>query len=297
MELLTINHKDFTLTVECTKFEGIWGKAKRNVGEKNLTSNYTWTDGVVSVTKFNEDGSEKEIENGVAAPAIFFDNTDYPIWVEFKDYVSHAEFGSMLQSDNERFAFRKKHHILSGFINFGNDICRSERIISYIADGAMRKFVFRFDVLSTKLNYHEHWRSIIEDIEAEYSMLSLDYMRRTFHGFELDSNGKSIDLVWWSVFQQQQERFVKAIRNIIDRPRRRLRGVDVYLRADKLRRIPNHIENELAEHRNEDGHLYRVDQHIHSNDTQENRFLKHALTEISKKFETLKRRIESIKNS
>ena len=83
MELLTITYKDFTLTIECAKFEGIWGKAKRNVGEENLTSNYAWSEGVVSVIKYNEDDTETEIQQGVSAPAIFFDNADYPIWVEF----------------------------------------------------------------------------------------------------------------------------------------------------------------------------------------------------------------------
>lgn len=36
MEVLTICHQDFTMSIECTKFEGIWGKAKRNVGEDKL---------------------------------------------------------------------------------------------------------------------------------------------------------------------------------------------------------------------------------------------------------------------
>ena len=134
MELLTITHNDFVLTVECSKFDGIWEKARRNVGEANLTSNYTWSEGVVSVKKINDDKSETEIQHGILAPAIFFDNADYPIWVEFNSNVSQAKFGSMLKSDSERFAFRKKHRILSGFINFGNDIGRSEIIISYEAD-------------------------------------------------------------------------------------------------------------------------------------------------------------------
>jgi len=29
MDLLTIQHQDFTMYVECTKFDGIWNKAKR----------------------------------------------------------------------------------------------------------------------------------------------------------------------------------------------------------------------------------------------------------------------------
>ena len=49
MDLLTVRHLDFTMYVECTKFDGIWNKAKRNVGEENLMSAYTWSEGVESV--------------------------------------------------------------------------------------------------------------------------------------------------------------------------------------------------------------------------------------------------------
>ena len=152
-------------------------------------------------------------------------------------------------------------------------------------------------MLSTKLNYHEHWKKIVEDIEAEYRMLALDYMKRTFHGFSPDTKGDTPELIWWSIFAGEQEKFVKACRSIIERPRRRLRGYEVYLRADKLKRVPTNIENELAEHRREQAHLYRVEEHIQSNDTQENRFLKYALGQIATKYQTLKKRIEAIKNT
>ena len=39
MDLLTIRHQDFTMYVECTKFDGIWNKAARNVGEDSAISN------------------------------------------------------------------------------------------------------------------------------------------------------------------------------------------------------------------------------------------------------------------
>ena len=92
MDLLTIQHEDFTMYVDCTKFND-------------------------------------------KTPAVFFDNAEHPVWVDFKKHVTKTLFGSMLQSDNERFAFG-------------------------------------YEVLSTKLNYHEHWKKIIEDIEQEYRMLS-----------------------------------------------------------------------------------------------------------------------------
>lgn len=295
MELLTIEHKDFTMIVECTKFDGIWNKAKSNVGEDKLYSTYSWSEGVVSVKRTLDTDHEIDIEQGVPAPATFFDNADYPIWIEFKDNVKDAQFGSILQNDNDRFSFRR--HILAGFINYKNEIGRSEIQIIYKVDKETRAFRFGFEVLSTKLDYHEHWRTIVEDIEREYRMLSLDYMRRTFHGFSPDKNGEHPDIVWWSVFEGEQQKFIKACKSIIDRPRHRLHGEEVYLRADKLKQTPHNIENRLAEHRKEPAYLYRVEQHILSNDTQENRFLKFALHQISKRYEDLRQRIEAVKTA
>ena len=97
MELLTVEHKDFTMIVECTKFDGIWNKAKSNVGEDKLYSTYSWSEGVVSVKRTMDADHETDIEQGVSAPATFFDNMDYPIWIEFKDYVNDAQFGSILR--------------------------------------------------------------------------------------------------------------------------------------------------------------------------------------------------------
>lgn len=295
MELLTIKHQDFEMIVECTKFDDIWRKAKGNVGEEGLHSTYSWSEGVASVILSDHIGEIVTIENSQQAPAVFFDNVDYPIWIEFKDYVKKAQFGSILQNENEKFTFRRQ--ILAGFLNYGNEVGRSEIQLIYQVGTETRKFVFSFEVLSTKLNYHEHWKTIIEDIEQEYRMLSLDYMRRTFHGFSPDTNGDTPEIIWWSVFDNEQQKFIKACKNIIDRPRHRLHGRNAYRRADKLTFIPSYIENELAEHRNDCAHLYRVKEHVWTNDTQENRFLKFALGQIADKYEVLKRRIEAMKNA
>ena len=292
MELLIIHHQDFTMSIECTKFMGILGKAVQNVGKDKLTSRYTWSDGVEKVVKYNEGGQEEELMGGEEASAIFFDNADYPIWVDFKSYVKHAEFGSILKNENERFSFRK--NVLAGFVNYNNEIGKSEINIVYQVGAETKHFTFGFEVLSTKLDYHEHWNKIVEDIEAEYRMLSLDYMRRTFHGFTPDDKGETPELIWWNIFSGEREKFIKACKNIIERPRRRLRGYETYQRADKIKRVPVSIENELAEHRSEAAHLYRIEEHTQSNDTQENRFLKYALSQIIAKYETLKKYIESI---
>ena len=292
MELLRLEHQDFVMTIECTKFDAIWRKAKGNVGEEHLTSTYSWSDGVVSVERLLSDGKSSEaIQKDMPAPAIFFDNADYPIWVDFKEnsHVKSARFCSVSQGDNERFAFRRG--LLAGFLNYGNEIGQSEINFEYDTDKGKRKFSFSFEVLSTKLDYHSHWRKIVEDIEQEYRMLSLDFLKRTFHSFSPDTNGEPPEIIWWSIFAAEQKKFLNACKNIIERPRHRLHGREAFLRADKLRRIPMSLENELAEHRGEPARLYRIEEQVQSNDTQENRFLKYALSQITDKYAALKARI------
>lgn len=96
MELLTIRHQDFEMIVECTKFDDIWRKAKSNVGGEGLHSTYSWSEGVVSVT-LDHIGERVTIENSQQAPAVFFDNVDYPIWIEFKDYVKKAQYNPQIE--------------------------------------------------------------------------------------------------------------------------------------------------------------------------------------------------------
>ena len=91
MDLLTIQHEDFTMYVDGTKFDDIWNKAKSNVGEKDLLSTYTWSEGVVSVERNGE-----PIAKGEKARAVFFDNAEYPVWVDFKKHVTKISiFGAM----------------------------------------------------------------------------------------------------------------------------------------------------------------------------------------------------------
>lgn len=285
MDLLTIKHTDLVLYIGCDKFETVYGKAKCNIQEENLTSRFTWSEGVESVCINGTD----EITLNHPSKAIFFDNTDYSVWVDFKNDVIDAKLLSSRNDDCEHFKYR--HGVLSGFLNYGNDIGLSEICFEYkLKDGTSKKFSFGFEVLSSKLDYHSHWKRIISDIEEEYRMLSLDYLRRTCHSFS-EGKGDSFDLIWWNVFQSVQERFIIACKNIIERPRHRLRPHQVYKRADRIRRFSPQLEQEFAEHRSESGHLYCVQEQENSNNTLENRFLKHSLHFIAKKFDDLFQRV------
>lgn len=288
MDLLRVEHSDFTMLVDCDKFREIWNKAVANVHEPNLYSKYDWSEGVESV-KINEEPVNKDTKG----QAIFFDNADYPLWVEFKTNVREASFNSANRKVAESFKFHKSKQILSGFLNYGNEIGRSEIVINYtLANGERKKFKFSFDVLSTKLNYHEHWREIITDIEREYRMLSIDFLKKSFHSFEIsDISGETHDLIWWQIFKSMREEFVSSVKTILDRPRHRLKDRELYQRADKIKRFTPLLENEYARFKKDPGHFYRTEVPAINNDTYENRFLKYAVSSISSQHTALGQKI------
>lgn len=287
MELLRIEHEDFILTVESTRFEPIWQKGVENLGREKLTSTYHWSEGVKSAS-FEGRTLLPDVET---EPAIFFEQTDYSVWVDFTNgKVTEACFDSTRKDVNERFTWKKEKRVLAGFLNYQNEVGRADMPIRYIVDGKQKRFVFSYDVISAKLDYHSDWKKILADIEAEYRMLSLDYLKRTYHGIK-EEQGESYDIIWWNIFGGLQEQFLRTVHNIIDRPRHRLKSIETYKRADQIRRLTPQLEQQLAEHRTEEAHLYRVEEQQNTYNTPENRFLKHALLTVQKRYSALAERV------
>ena len=297
MHLLRVTHKDFVLTFECSKFLSRWEKGIRLLnGAHHLTSTYSCSDEaeVKHLTSYNEDEADKVGAIQLGNPnegAFFFEQTDYSVWIEFvADGVTDAAYIGKRAEDCDRFSYKSKSKVLMGFLNYENEIGRADFPIAYTINGEHKKFTFSYDVLSCKLDYHHDWKIILQDIEQEYRMLSLDYLRKTYHGIS-EGDGESFDLIWWNIFHGLQEDFIRACRNIIDRPRHRLRAVSSYKRADQIRRFTTTLEQAFAEHKHEESHLYYVEEHHTTHNTIENRFLKHTLQMIQKRYAALASRV------
>ncbi len=97
MDLLRIEHEDFTLTVESTQFQRMWNKGERILGRERLKSPYRWSEGVEHVMIVQDD-TEREIVN-------------------------------------DRFSWKEGKQLLAGFLNYGNEIGRADMPIGYTVDG------------------------------------------------------------------------------------------------------------------------------------------------------------------
>lgn len=299
MARLVVEHPDFTLSFHCAKLATDLRKAAHNgLTDAQLYSDYSWS-GSVDAVKIEKDTGDEQIEpkdvsaggsTEVAKGApFFFDNTAYKAVVEMKAGCEDP-WADGRSVEFEDTVFRRKD-FLTGTLQFRNDIGKSDFRFGYSKNGERRTFRLTFHVLSTKLDYHHDWKNIVEDIEDEYRMLSYDFLKRTYHAFQQDSDGETSDMIWWKVFEKHRAEFIRACRLIMSRPRARYRKIDEYRRADQLKVLSPALENEFGEYRQMDSHLYLDSRGAQTKDTVENRFFKFAVETISRKHETLSLRV------
>ncbi|MBP5233002.1 MAG: DUF2357 domain-containing protein, partial [Planctomycetes bacterium] len=178
-----------------------------------------------------------------------------------------------------------------GPIEYGNEVGRSDFSFAYERNGVAKRYTVSYDVLSSKLDYHNDWKTLVEAVENEYRMLSYDFLKKTYSSFRENPAGDTSDRIWWEVFARQRQDFHDACRMILDRPKTRCRRTVEFRRADQLVRVSPGIENEIAEHRGEIARLYRVEIDDVSRDTAENRFFKFAVESIVERHEVLAERV------
>ena len=127
MDLLRIEHEDFTLTVESTQFQRMWDKGVSVLGGEKLISSYRWSGGVKHVLLVQND-TKREIAKDTTDEAVFFEQTDYSVWVDFKKKASKAWFDSPRKDVNDRFSWKESKQLLAGYLNYGNEIGRADML-------------------------------------------------------------------------------------------------------------------------------------------------------------------------
>ena len=128
MDILSVDHKDFSLKIESSKFELMRSKARRNISSDSLMSRYKWSEPIDKLKYRYEEWDVTEMQ--VEGDAVFFDNTDYAVWVDFRGEVERASM-ALYGGHGECFSFYKSKQILSGTLNYKNDVGRSYIEINY----------------------------------------------------------------------------------------------------------------------------------------------------------------------
>lgn len=285
---------ELSLEFTCPNYDKVRSRAVEFVGDENLLK-AKCAASRESTLEFSP-VDENEVWTRCAwetdFAAFFFDNTDYNVYAKVEGGCRdlHVVSRHKAEESDKKYASLERTTVRAGILNFENDVGEFDFKVAYRdAGGAARDFRFASEVLSQKLDSRKDFKTLLTDVEDRYALLAADYLRSTYHSFERKSNAKkdTPDLIWWNLFEAERERFFKAIRTILERPRQRLRRVEEYRRADQLTVMTPALENEFAENRKIPEHLYRVEYDDHSRDTPENRFVKFAIGEIGRKYKRL----------
>lgn len=185
--------------------------------------------------KFSFNGYAQE-GNDIRYEAVFFENTEYPLIVRGKG--KNLEKLSLAINDHLRTDGKDKSTIIStgdelyGSLNFHNQVGMTDFCITYKVKGEeqSKELKFMTEVLSYKLDYRSDLKTIISDIEYEYAMLSTSFLKDTYLSMR-QGTGESNPLIWWQIFKSCYADIMEAARQIVDRPKQRLRSVAKYERA------------------------------------------------------------------
>ena len=297
--ILKVCNGDLEIRFSCANYGRRIKEAINNLGilhddesKEQIKSRFTSKGNDVSFVFGN-----KPLENGMLFhTAYFFENTDYALIISGKDGKSldslrvslsgHAikpnELKNAIVSDDGRYY---------ATLNFNNQVGLVDFDFDYTIEGVGGTLGFCTEVLSYKMNYRSDMKSIIRDIEREYSMLSYAFLKNTYLSFKTKA-GKSSELIWWQIFQSCYNDIIKNTHVIINSPKRRLKTAVRYERADRLRYISPEQENEYVEFQNDPKHLFRSEEMYLSKDTVENRFLKYVIKELYRRFGIIREHIQ-----
>ncbi|MBN1971502.1 MAG: DUF2357 domain-containing protein [Candidatus Delongbacteria bacterium] len=291
MQILKVDHTDFTLVIECNNLESIFNKASKRQSQILNATSYSVNEGEISIYNFESRKLEKLIDSKTYP--LIFENKDYFIGITFKDktVIKSPYIYSKLKEVEEKFFYREDLGFLAGTINFNNDLGKSNLVLRFTKDNSLQEINLEFEVFPTKLNYRSDYEKIVSDIEKEYPYLVLDFLKKTYTSFK-SGNTPNTDLIWWQVFGGLYADFLHSSKFILNKPHSRIIRQTKYVKADRIQKWTSALEEEYSQFNSFPNKNYRSEYKTLSTNTSENRFFKHAVFQTLRRYKKVKSFIE-----
>ena len=225
---------------------------------------------------------------------IFFEQQRYEIVIEPVE-GHHVDFW------HENYNIRRnvtpvgrKSSILSGIINFGNEIGMSDLVIR--VDG--RSYLkLSIEVFPSKIGYKDDYRAIVDDVTAEVYNLVFDFLKKTYDSFNISSKKQSSPVEFFTIICKIYQEFLTAADMVIAKPHHVLETEHMVMAGHKIKRIDNRTirwiekhpeQTKSSENRILVSRALAVKKYV-TYDTKENRLTKHMLQNTAKRLEQFKK--------
>lgn len=225
---------------------------------------------------------------------MFYEQQRYEIIIEAADGHNAEFWHDNLNIRNKVTRAGRKHELLSGILNFGNEIGQSDLIIRLDGADYLR---LEIEVFPTKISYKEDYQAIITDVTTEIYNLVFDFLKKTYQGYRQSEHVASSPVEFFAVIRKIYGDFIKSADMILSQPHHVLETTHEVLPGHKVKRIDNQgirwIEKH-PEHALRKGDSVAVAKALAvkkqvTYDTKENRLTKYILISTTKKLERFRK--------
>ena len=165
---------------------------------------------------------------------MFFEQQRYEILIEATD-GHRAEFWHDNLNVRSKITRASRHHeILSGILNFGNEIGSSDLVIRIDGSDYLR---LEIEVFPTKISYKEDYQAIITDVTTEIYNLVFDFLKKTYQGYRQSEHMASSPVEFFAVIRKIYEDFIRAADMILAQPHHVLETTHTIQPGHKVKRI------------------------------------------------------------
>ena len=225
---------------------------------------------------------------------MFYEQQQYEILIEGKDGHRIAFWHDNINVRNKVTRASRNHEILSGVINFGNEIGYSDLVIQVDGSNYLRLIL---EVFPTKIDYKEDYKHIVEDVTKEVYNVVFDLLKKTYLGYQQSDRVNSSPVEFFAVINKIYKDFLRAADIIMAQPHHVLETTHEVMPSHKVKKTDQRTIRWIEKHPD---HAKRVDGCILvertlavkrqvTYNTKENQLTKHILQSTARKLESFKK--------
>lgn len=170
-----------------------------------------------------------------AVTPLFFEQQNYELIIE------PLEPGRQVRFWHENYNIRNKitpagrSGMLTGIINFRNEIGMSDLIIS--VDGIEQYLKLTLEVFPSKISYKDDYKAIVTDVTTEVYSLIFDFLKKTYDSFDITTSQQSSEVEFFAIIRKIFGKFISASDVILRSPHHELRKEHEVLPYYKAKRF------------------------------------------------------------
>ena len=177
---------------------------------------------------------------------------------------------------------------LTGEIDFLNEPGVFKLEFAYQKGGHRHEGFVTLDVVSPKLDTKTDYKTLLAEVNEEYENVIYRYLSLTVQQF---SRGRiSNDATWMTAFQSVVDDYVRGVSRVIQNPHSQTQRYRTSRRAEHIKCWTPVLEErygEVAKQGKLEEYYFDYDETTSTNDTMENRFVKHTLLHIGRRLQQI----------